>query len=84
MTWPKVTVKKNIFNKGNRNKLCYVDEDRMPLFYCAELATSRRFENKETESKRRSSDAQFTHKRTRYESHFYIYEFNVSILLRRP
>lgn len=82
VTWSKVTVKKNIFNKGNRNKLCYVDEGRMPLFYCAEFATSRRFENKE--SKRRSSDAQFTHKRTRYESHFYIYEFNASILLRRP
>lgn len=75
MTWSKVTVKKNIFNKGNRNKLCYVDEGRMPLFYCAELATSRRFKNKQN----RNGDPVTLNSRTSR-----IYKLNASILLRRP
>lgn len=68
-------MKKNIFNKGNRNKLCYVDEGRMPLFYCAELATSRRFKNKQN----RNGDPVTLNSRTSR-----IYKLNASILSRRP
>ena len=28
----KYIIRKNIFNKGNKNKLCYVDESRINIF----------------------------------------------------
>lgn len=57
---------KNIFKKGNKNKLCYTNMS-IPLFHYIELVIS---------CVQKEEKAISRIKYTRYESHLYIYKFN--------
>lgn len=57
---------KNIFKKGNKNKLCYTNMS-VPLFHYIELVIS---------CVQKEEKAISRIKYTRYESHLYIYKFN--------
>lgn len=54
-------VRKNIFNQGNWNKLCYID---MGLYLCSTTHLTRQVKKIQKEKRKT-----FTHKCTRYESH---------------